>query len=93
MVVCGRVGALERKRVANMAGYRSAGAVVAALLDPAGEVLDGRRPGIEGDGGRLRDGVRLDVEDARPVPEHALDDGLLGRVVQTADVQRRCARA
>ena len=74
-------------RVAHVAGYRPAGAVVAALLDPAGEILDGGRPGIEGDGRRLCDGIRLDVKDARPVPEHAFCDGLLAGVVEPADME------
>jgi len=40
----------------------------------------------------LCDRVRLDGEHARPVPEHPLDDRLLARVVEAADVQNyaRC---
>jgi hypothetical protein len=63
--------------------------VVAALLDPAGELLDVRSVRVEGDGGGLGDGVGLDGDNARPVCEHALDDRLLARVVEAADVDDR----
>ena len=75
------------ERVADVAGRRLAGAVVAAVLDPAAQLLDRRRGRVERDRGGLRDGIGLDGEHARPVAEHLLDDRLLGRVVQAADVQ------
>ena len=45
VVVHRRVAALLGERIADVAGNRAAGAVIAALLDPAGERFDGRSPG------------------------------------------------
>ena len=70
-------GVALRHRVAHVAGHRLAGAVVAALLDPAGQVGDGRVRGVEGDGCGLRDGVRVDGEYARAAAERMLDHHLL----------------
>jgi hypothetical protein len=55
-----------RERIADVTRHRSAGAVVAALLDPAAQLLDRRRVGVELDRGRLRDRVCVDFEHTRP---------------------------
>jgi hypothetical protein len=70
-------------------GDGAAGAVEAALLDPVGELVDRRLAGVEGDGRSLGDRVRLDREYSAAAAEHALDDLLLARVVEIADVQDR----
>ena len=80
---------LVRERVAHVPGHGAAGAVVAAFLDPLLQLLNGRMTGVEDDGRSLRNGVRLDGGHAWTVPEHPLDDRLLGGVVQVADVQDR----
>jgi hypothetical protein len=72
-----------------MAGHGASGAVITALLDPPSQLLDRRFRGVEGDGRSLRYRIRVDRHDARPVPDHPLDDRLLGGVVQVADVQDR----
>ena len=56
--------------------------MVAALLDPARELLDRGRGRVVLDRRRLRDRVRLDLEHAGAAAEHLLDDGLLARVVE-----------
>jgi hypothetical protein len=61
--------------------------VVAALLDPPLQLLYRGLAEIEADGRRLRDRVRLDREDATLLPEHPLDNRLLAREVEAADVQ------
>jgi len=61
--------------------------VVAALLDPLCELLDARPLRVKLDRRRLRDGVRIDVDDSGPAAEHSFDDGLLARVLEAADVQ------
>ena len=66
---------------------RLAGAVIAALLHPAAQVLDRGRVRIERHGRGLRDRVRLDTEHTGAPAEHLLDDRLLARVLQAADVQ------
>ena len=78
VVVRRPLGAGLDERVADVAGDRLAGAVIAALLDPAAQLLDRRLRGVEGHRRGLRDRVGLDGEHARPVPEHLLDDRLLG---------------
>ena len=87
VVVRGRVGALVRKRVADVAGHRATGTVEAAVLDPLLELLDRGRRRVVLDGRRLRDRIRLDGRDAGLSCERTLDDRLLGRVVQPADVE------
>ena len=74
---CGVVGALDGRvvvrprgrgsaeRVADVAGHRLAGAVVAALLDPAAQLLDRRLRRVEGDRRGLRDRVGVDRDHAR----------------------------
>ena len=74
-------------RVADVAGYRLAGAVVAALLDPALKVCDRGVRRVEGDRGGLGDGIGLDREHARPTAQDLLDDRLLTGVKRAADVQ------
>jgi hypothetical protein len=63
--------------------------VVAAFLNPLPELGDRRPVRIEGDGRGLCDGVGVDGNDAGAVLERALHHGLLGRVVQPADVDNR----
>ena len=87
VVVRGRVAALVRKRVADVAGHRATGTVEAAVLDPLLELLDRVRRRVVLDGRRLRDRIRLDGRDAGLSCERTLDDRLLGRVVQPADVE------
>src|SRR6266516_5958633 len=79
----------RRERIADMPRHRAAGAVVAAFLDPAAELLDRGDRRVEDDRGRLRDRVRLDREHARLRAELALDDRLLRGVVEPADMQDR----
>ena len=89
-VVVGRVlGAGLGHRVADVAGDRLAGAVIAALLHPSAQVLDRGLRGVEGHRRGLRNRVGVDGEHARPVAQRVLDDRLLGGVVQAADVQDR----
>jgi len=86
VVVRGRVATFLGERVAEVAGYGAARAVVAAVLDPPAERFDRRRSGVVLDGGGLSDRVGLDGGDARAPPEDALDDPLLGGVMEAADV-------
>jgi hypothetical protein len=92
MVVSWRERLGLRARVANVPGSRAASAVVAALLDPMGELLDRRHLWVEFDGCRLRDWVRVNGDHAGPSAEHPLDDALLRGVVEVADVQDRARR-
>jgi hypothetical protein len=73
-------------RIADMAGDRLAGAVKAALLDPAAKILQRRAFGVECDRRRLRHRVRRDGEHAGLIGERGLDHGLLAGVVQSTDV-------
>ena len=82
-----RVGAFDGHRIADVARHRAPGAVVAAVLDPARELLQRSHRGVVGHGGGLRRGVRVDRQHARPAPEDALDDRLLAGVVEAADVE------
>jgi hypothetical protein len=92
VIVRGRVAPFLGERIAAVARNRAAGAVIAALLDPALQRLDRGRPWLVLDGRRLCNRVRLDSENAGSSPEHLLDDRLLARIVKAADVQdcRRC---
>src|SRR5262245_3460372 len=83
----GRERLLLCEWVADVAGHRAAGAVVAALLDPPRQLLDARLTGVEGNRRRLGDRVGLDHEYSGPPTENLLDDRLLARVVEPADVE------
>ena len=61
-VVMRAVGVRLGQRVADVARRRLAGAVVAALLHPAAQVLDGGRARVERHGRGLRDRVGVDSE-------------------------------
>jgi hypothetical protein len=87
------IGPRRDQRVTQVAGHGLAGAVVAALLDPFPQRRQARLARIEGHRGRLRDRIRLHPGDARAVRQHALDDALLARVMQAADVQDRGLQA
>src|SRR5512132_647997 len=89
VVVHGCVAALLGEPVADVARNRAAGAVVAALLDPLLQRLDRRRLRVVLNRRRLRDRVCVHAGDARTVCQYPLDDGLLGGVVEIADVQDR----
>ena len=86
---CVVVGAMvgRDERVAEVPGSGLAGAVVAAVFDPATQCFDRRRLGIERDRGRLGNRIGFDGQHAGAVTEHLLHDRLLGRVMQTAHVQ------
>ena len=86
MVVCGseRFGA---ERVANVARYGPPSAMESALLDPVLELLEGRPLRVERHRRGLRDGVRVDGEDAGSCAEPSLDDCLFGRVVKAARME------
>jgi hypothetical protein len=89
MVVRGRVGTFVAHGVANVARHRATGAVEAAVLDPLLELLDRGRRRVVLDGRGLRDRVGLDGSDTGLRLQRALNDRLLGRVVQPADVENR----
>ena len=76
--------------VADVAGDRLAGAVVAAVLDRSAEVRHRDAAGVVGHAGRLGYGVRFDPFDARNPPEHRFDCGLLRAAQDRTDVQHCC---
>ena len=86
---CAAVVGLDQ-RVADVAGHRLAGAVVAALLAPSArrsstEVCAGSKVTVA----VWATGLASTASTPGPVAEHLLDDGLLAGVVQAADVQDR----
>ena len=73
-----RVGvAVVLHRVADVTRHRPAGAVVAALLDPAAQLFERGDRVVELDGCRLGDRVRVHPADAGACAEASLDDLLL----------------
>jgi hypothetical protein len=87
VVVCGRQRLCVCERVADVAGDRASGAVVTALLDPLRELLDARLLRVEVDRRGLRHRIRLNGDHAGSATKHALDHGLLARVLKAADMQ------
>jgi hypothetical protein len=73
--------------IADVAGDRLAGAVIAALAHPPAQFGDRGEIRVEGDRCGLGDRVGVNRDDAGAVTQHSLNDALLGRVLQPADVQ------
>ncbi len=74
-------------RIAEVIGHRLPRTVVATLLDPAPQVVQGGGRGIVCHGGRLGDGVCLHAVDAWPARKHGLYDGLFSCVVKSRDLK------
>jgi hypothetical protein len=87
VVVRGGEGLRVSERVADVPGNRAPGAVVTALLDPLRELLDARLLRVEVDRRGLRHRIRLNGDHAGSATKHALDHGLLARVLKAADMQ------
>ena len=73
-------------RFAEVVGHRQTSAVVAAVAHPVTQIGDRRHVRVEGDRGRLRDGVGSDGHDAGPARQHRFDHVLLGGPAQPADL-------
>ena len=74
-------------RQADVLRHRPAGAVVAALLDPAAELCHVRTSGVVGDVGRLSDRIRLDCQHARPGAKCFLNHRVLAAPVDAPCVE------
>jgi hypothetical protein len=70
------------QRIADMAGRRLTGAVVAARLDPSMQRLHARRVGVIDDRRGLRDRIGLDRNHTRTTGQHPFNHRLLRGVIQ-----------